>query len=189
VVSQNYISSKMILTRIAVQIGILWLRTLRVNVIIPPTPSIIALWHRDLPVCIRAFSNQNIHVMISASSDGLIAQSICKKFRYQISKGSGSRYSYAVRKLLSSIYAGTSVGMALDGPRGPAGTIHPGVIWLYQKTKAPLYLVTVNYPVFFKLKSWDQTRIPMPFSKVDVQLIRLDHSDLVSQLQTEFLAH
>ncbi|HUE41418.1 MAG TPA: hypothetical protein VMO75_05780, partial [Chthoniobacterales bacterium] len=52
--------------------------------------------------------------------------------------------------------------------RGPAYELGPGIIFLAQKTGAPVVPVNMEYSNCWRVKSWDRFIIPKPFSKVRV---------------------
>jgi lysophospholipid acyltransferase (LPLAT)-like uncharacterized protein len=72
--------------------------------------------------------------------------------------------------------------MALDGPRGPALEAKPGAQWLAQKAKAQFVNVSVKYSCAFRLKSWDKTFIPLPFSKITIFLYYAMNENLDNRL-------
>lgn len=147
----------------------LWVRTWRIQWTTPQPPrgSVIALWHQDLPACLAAFAHQNITVLISPSQDGDWFTRLAQPLGYQVYRGSSSRGQQSVKHLLKTLRSQQSVGMALDGPRGPAKIPKKGAFWLAQQASAPLLPVQVTYTAHFQLKqSWDQTRIPLPFALV-----------------------
>jgi len=133
-----------------------------------PEPAVIGLWHQDLPACLAAFKYRNIAVLISKSPDGSRFTKLAESLGYNVFRGSSSRGQSEVRHLLKSLRAGNSAGMALDGPRGPALVAKPGAEWLAQKANVPLVNVCVKYSCAFRLKSWDRTFIPLPFSKISI---------------------
>ncbi|MGL1902839.1 MAG: DUF374 domain-containing protein [Fibrobacterales bacterium] len=146
-----------------------YLLTLRVSV--PRIPQgIIALWHQDLPASIAAFKYQSITVQISASRDGSIAHRLCQSLGYTTYKGSSSSLQGSIRSLLKTLHNGGSVGIALDGPRGPAGICSNGAPWLHAQSGTPLYLATISYKKSLRIHSWDRMHFPLPFSKVIVSL-------------------
>ncbi|MGL1936375.1 MAG: DUF374 domain-containing protein [Fibrobacterales bacterium] len=146
-----------------------YLLTLRVSV--PRiSPAIIALWHQDLPASIAAFKHQSISVQISASPDGSIAHRLCQSLGYTTYKGSSSSLQGSIRSLLKKLHDGGSIGIALDGPRGPAGICNSGAPWLHTQSGTPLYLVTISYQKSLRIRSWDRMHFPLPFSKVVVTL-------------------
>jgi len=134
-------------------------------------PVLYTLWHQDLPAAMAAVKYRNIHVMISASSDGSLAAGCARSLGYQVVAGSGSRQPQALRHLLRALKHGFSAGMALDGPRGPRGKIFPGSAWLYQHSQCQAMQMQIEYGCALRINSWDRTRIPLPFSRVTLRLI------------------
>ncbi len=152
----------------------LYLKTVRVSFTTPlATPCIIALWHKDLPACITAFKHQNITVQISASKDAQVAHALCNKLGYSTCAGSSSSLQGSIRQLHHALIKGRSVGVALDGPRGPAGKCSRGPVWLHKKTQVPIAIVTVHYSRSLRINSWDTMHFPLPFSKVTLSLTSL----------------
>jgi lysophospholipid acyltransferase (LPLAT)-like uncharacterized protein len=55
-----------------------------------------------------------------------------------------------------------------DGPLGPAYELGPGIIFLAQKTSAPVLPVNMEYSSCWRIKSWDRFIVPRPFAKIRV---------------------
>ena len=138
---------------------------------LPEGSIVIGLWHQDLPACLAAFKRRNIAVLISKSNDGSKFAKLSKSLGYDVFRGSGSRGQSEVRHLLKALAEGRSAGMALDGPKGPPLIAKPGAAWLCRKALAPLLEVSVKYSHALRLKSWDRTFIPLPFSKISIFLL------------------
>jgi len=152
----------------------LWMRTLRVEWVRPlPQNSIYALWHQDLPACMGAFRDRAISVMISASHDGEFAARVAEKLGYSVFRGSSSRRQVALRHLQVALAKGGCVGMALDGPHGPPLKEKAGTRWLAYKSGRPAILLDVQVSASFRIPTWDQMVIPLPFAKVRVNWIEL----------------
>ncbi len=176
---------------------LLWLKTLRIEWVGEsslPEKAILILWHDHLPICIRVFSKQNIHVLISLSKDGEAAAELCQSLGYIVHRGSSSKGAVAgVRSLLRGLENSsvqntsnqiatspihpqnhsdpkTLIGMALDGPRGPRHSIKGGTLWLSQKTHWPLVPISLSANPSSRLSTWDQTLIPWPFAKITVKI-------------------
>jgi lysophospholipid acyltransferase (LPLAT)-like uncharacterized protein len=140
---------------------------------VPPKdfrPGIIALWHEDLVASTAAFRNRGIHAMISGSRDGSFFSAVVSLLGYQTSQGSTSRGGTSIRHLLSSLKQGHFTAMALDGPRGPARTVKPGTAWLAQKSNCPVWMISAFYQKAFRLSTWDKLFVPLPFSKVRIEI-------------------
>ncbi len=153
----------------------LWLNTLRLSWDGAPAPAanaLMALWHEHLPVCMRAFKNGGHAVLISRSRDGEIAANICQPWGYHVFRGSsstgGAQGLKQMVRHLQRPQGPALAGMALDGPHGPAHNIQPGAGWLSEKLRLPLYPVHILAPHAFRLRTWDRTIIPLPFSLVHV---------------------
>ena len=54
----------------------------------------------------------------------------------------------------------------MDGPRGPARKVQPGVVWLAKLTGNPVVPFHMEASSYWSLGSWDRTQIPKPFSTV-----------------------
>ena len=137
-----------------------------------PAPAILLLWHEHLPACIRIFAGRRIDVLISRSRDGEWAARACAGFGYRVHRGSSSGGSTGgLRQLARGMESGSGLaGMALDGPRGPRRIPKPGSLWLSRHSGAPVIPVWVEAPWSFRLKSWDGSVVPLPFSKVHVKI-------------------
>ena len=169
-------------------LGRLWLRTLRLHW--PegsslPESAIVLLWHEHLPVCIRAFAQRSIHVLISKSADGNWAARACAAAGYHVHRGSSSRGPLeGMRTLARVLDRGPAiVGMALDGPRGPRRTPKPGSIWLSHRAGVPVIPVHVSASRSFRLGSWDRALIPWPFAKVEVRLGAAFHPETLEEIE------
>lgn len=145
-----------------------WIRSLRIKIVMPSNfePGVLALWHRDLAACTAAFKDKNVHVLISQSADGEKFAKIAQALGYEVSRGSSSHGSLHIRHLLKSLYEKRNVGMALDGPKGPAFEAKPGTLWLINKSNRPAWMLSPRYGAHTQLKSWDKSIIPFPFSKI-----------------------
>lgn len=148
-----------------------WLKSLRVSLQVPESFSgVLALWHEDLPAATAAFRNRGIQAFISKSRDGELLASVALKLGYSVLRGSSTSGSSSVRHLLRPLREGKTVAMALDGPKGPAKLAKPGTAWLAKTSGTKIWLVNATYGRHFRLRSWDKTVIPLPFSTVKVRL-------------------
>lgn len=160
------------LRRVGVELICLWLKTFRIHFLSPiPKGVVFGLWHQDLPACMAAFRYREIAVMISASHDGDWASMVAQRLGYQVVRGSGSRKGESVRHLVFALRKGRNVGMALDGPRGPALQEKPGAEWLSQQSGSPLVKLHLEAFPAFRVRSWDRTIVPLPFATIRVQFL------------------
>ncbi len=155
----------------------LWMKSWRIRMVRGKEPLnkvLITLWHEHLPICMRAFKNQGYCVLISQSKDGDIAAKICQDWGYQVFRGSSSKGAVGGLKSLLDFYKqnpqSPGIGMALDGPRGPYHHINSSTNWLCQQLELTALFPKIKVKYFFRLKNWDRTLIPLPFSTIYIEL-------------------
>jgi len=139
-----------------------------------------ALWHNRLlifPLALRRFfPNRSGAALISASRDGDLLSDAIHRFKYDVVRGSSSKLGASGLLQLSDVLAGgRDVVITPDGPRGPAYEIGPGLVFLAQKTGAPVLPINMEYSSCWRVKSWDRFIIPKPFSKVRVIIGQPEH--------------
>ncbi len=64
------------------------------------------------------------------------------------------------------LLAGKPAAFTVDGPRGPARVVQPGVAFLAGATGHPILPYHIESSRHWTLRSWDRTQIPKPFSTV-----------------------
>ena len=159
----------------------LWARTLRYEIddragIVgkPVTENYVgALWHNRLLifplVSQRFFPQRHGAALISASRDGDLLADAVQRFGYDVIRGSSSRMgATAILQLTQVLASGRDVVITPDGPRGPAYELGPGIIFLAQKSGAPVLPMNLEYSRCWRLGSWDRFILPRPFAKVRV---------------------
>ena len=107
-------------------------------------------------------------VMVSASKDGELIAGPSAKMGYTVVRGSSSRQgSQALKEMLR--YAKTMpVAITPDGPRGPVGTINPGLFHIALLAKIPIVAVACDSNREWIFNSWDKFRFPKPFARVKI---------------------
>jgi lysophospholipid acyltransferase (LPLAT)-like uncharacterized protein len=138
------------------------------------------LWHNRLlifPFVLRRFfPNRRGAALISASRDGDLLADAIERFDFDVVRGSSSRLgASAILQLTDVLASGRDVVITPDGPRGPAYELGPGIIFLAQKSGAPVVPVNMEYSSCWRLKSWDRFILPRPFSKVCVIIGQAHH--------------
>ncbi len=150
-----------------------WLFSLRIspkNLEFGRGAGILALWHRDLFAATAAFRGKGLAAFVSPSDDGEFLAKIASDLGYRIVRGSSSAKSMEIRQMLKWLKSGVPCAMALDGPRGPVLVEKPGTRWLSEKAGVPIWMLEIRYSASIRLSTWDFARIPLPFSKVFVQI-------------------
>jgi len=136
-----------------------------------------ALWHNRLlvfPLILRRFfPERHGAALISASRDGDLLADAVQRFGYDVVRGSSSRLgATAILQLTQVLASGGDVVITPDGPRGPRYELGPGIIFLAQKSGAPVVPVNLEYSRCWRLGSCARFIVPRPFAKVRVLINR-----------------
>lgn len=114
---------------------------------------------------------RGIVVMTSQNFDGEWIARIIRRFGYGAARGSTSRGARrALIQLKRDVAAGRPAAFTVDGPRGPAGRVQPGAVWLAGVTGNPILPFHIEAERYWSASSWDRTQIPRPFSAVAVAI-------------------
>jgi len=130
-------------------------------------PVLYAFWHGRQLALLRANPTRRLTVMTSLSRDGEMQARVMGRFGIEVVRGSSSRGGLAGMLALNrSLTDGSSVGMAVDGPRGPAFVAKPGIVALARRSGAAIVPLTAGFGRRVQLKrAWDGFNIPMPFTR------------------------
>ena len=128
---------------------------------------ILALWHGRILPGLHYFRNRGVVVITSQNFDGEWIARILHKFGFGTARGSTSRGgARALVQLRRDLAAGKPAAFTVDGPRGPARVVQPGVAFLAGATGHPILPYHIESNRHWTLRSWDRTQIPKPFSTV-----------------------
>lgn len=140
-------------------------------------PLIWVFWHNRM--LLMPWMHQRLYpgmggaILCSPSGDGQIIADVCGRFGMTPVRGSSSRRgAQALVELANQTKLGKDIGITPDGPRGPAYRMHPGVIKLAQLSGAPMLPMHVTYSSAVRLPTWDEFLVPLPFSKVRLEIGR-----------------
>lgn len=156
----------------------LWSKTLRVHysrdaqalVENKNSRAVIAVWHGCLFGLMPVMRFRKTCCLLSASDDGRLLGGLIKWFGYDAVYGSSSRGGMrALLQMVRKKDAYHEFVFAVDGPRGPREKVKPGVVALASFLKLPIIPLSCSYVSAWTLSSWDQHRIPKPFSRVFVR--------------------
>jgi lysophospholipid acyltransferase (LPLAT)-like uncharacterized protein len=151
---------------------------------------ILALWHGRILPGLHYFRNRGIVVITSQNFDGEWIARILHRFGFRTARGSSSRGgARALVQLRRDLAAGRPAAFTVDGPRGPARVVQPGVVFLAGATGHPILPYHVEADRRWTLNSWDRTQIPKPFSTVALVIGEPIHvesvdSSILEQKQT-----
>tara|TARA_R110002072_G_scaffold534_2_gene3583 strand:- start:118808 stop:119461 length:654 start_codon:yes stop_codon:yes gene_type:complete len=129
---------------------------------------LFGIWHQNLLGGIFSQVGKDYVVIVSASKDGQLVATTCEKLGYKTARGSsnrgGKKASMEMARLLKEGYPGA---ITVDGPKGPAHVPKKGIFELARVAGIPVVPFLVYPKSFWSIrKSWDQFRIPKPFTKL-----------------------
>ncbi len=159
----------------------LWLATLRFRCNVDRIddsagPTVLLLWHDKLFVSswiANRYFDRPVTALISTSKDGAWLVAFFKFMGITAVRGSSNRRgAAALITLTRSMRGGSHAGITPDGPKGPALEFKSGAVSLARLTKCPFVIMGIRYHACWRMRSWDRFALPVPFSKVEVALLR-----------------
>lgn len=129
-------------------------------------PVLYALWHGRMFLCLQGHRHDGIVTMASRSKDGEIIARWLEANGIRAVRGSSTRGGgQALREMVRAVRAGGTAALTVDGPRGPARVVQPGILQLARLTGGVIVPITSSSsrPKFFD--SWDRYMLPLPFSR------------------------
>lgn len=133
---------------------------------------IFAIWHQNLFAGILAQTGHKHIVIVSQSHDADPVAYTCSRLGHIVVRGSSKKGMIdkngqaAKNEMIEYLKAGYPGAVTIDGPRGPALRAKPGIIDMAKKSNAVLVPYTVCPETYWQFNSWDQFRLPKPFSKI-----------------------
>lgn len=125
---------------------------------------IYAMWHANQFLVYGIRNRDKLSIQVSNSSDGDIISHVIEKMGFKVVRGSAERRGAvtSTMQMISRLNEDESVGIMVDGPRGPLHKVKNGVIKLAQKTGKAIVPVHWYSPqmTFITLPSWDKMKTP-----------------------------
>jgi len=127
-------------------------------------------WHQQVfPTLayIWKFRELSPPLMISLSNDGDIGAGIVRRFGWTPVRGSSSKGGLkALKQMIRELRRARVAGHIVDGPRGPAGIVKPGIISLALAARAVIVPVSISADSAWFFNSWDRFMLPKPFAGI-----------------------
>ncbi len=131
---------------------------------------VIATWHgRFLPVIwhFRTYAELSPCLMISRSADGELVAGVAERVGWRPIRGSSSSGgAEALTEIIEHVRQTGLGAHIVDGPKGPAGQVKPGLIRIARETDAAIVPFYVKADRYWQANSWDQFMIPKPGARV-----------------------
>jgi lysophospholipid acyltransferase (LPLAT)-like uncharacterized protein len=130
---------------------------------------IFTFWHGRLLVLSYTHRRRDIQVLASEHSDGDLMGRTIRWLGFGHLKGSSTRGgARALRDLSRVLREGLDVGLTVDGPKGPRGSVQQGAIELSRMTGSAVIPVSDSSKPRKLFRSWDVFQLPLPFARVVV---------------------
>ncbi len=128
---------------------------------------IIAFLHGDMLIAALLHRKVPAAVLISQHRDGEIIAQIVKGLGPQVPiRGSSSRGGAQALKEMLGKMQNRPWAVTPDGPRGPRGSVHDGVILLAGHSGRPIIPAGFAASKAKHLRSWDRFVVPAPFARI-----------------------
>ncbi|MDT8435284.1 MAG: DUF374 domain-containing protein [Gemmatimonadota bacterium] len=126
-------------------------------------------WHRDALALLLRHREEGVGVMVSRSADGDVAAAVAARLGYRPFRGSSSRDGQAaMRGMIEAGAKGIPLGLAVDGPRGPARICKGGAVRIAAASGIPVVPLAAAARRAVTLRSWDRFQVPLPGARVYV---------------------
>lgn len=149
-------------------------------------PMILCMWHHSLMmmpfVVVKAKKTEpsfNTMTLASKHGDGRFVSAIMSKFGFiniagstqNNNKGGIRKASRGIdlvnfRKIFQGLKNGLNLAITPDGPRGPKCKINSHIAAISKIAGVPLLAASCVVSRNKKLRTWDEFRIPLPFSRI-----------------------
>src|SRR5262249_19095407 len=128
--------------------------------------AIFTFWHTSIFSATWYWRRRGIIVMTSQNFDGEYIARCIQKHGYGAARGSSSRGGLkALAEMAKGLRQGLDVAFTVDGPRGPRYVAKVGPLLLAKKTGDAVFCFHISVRNKIRLKSWDKSEIPIPFSR------------------------
>ncbi len=133
-------------------------------------PVIYVVWHARLLLLPYLYRGRGLRALVSRSEDGAMLSDLVRRLGFVPVRGSSSRGgAEGLLSLARAIKEGHSVVVVPDGPRGPREVLKGGIVALARLTGARVVPLALGASSEWRVRSWDEFRIPKPFSRCVVR--------------------
>lgn len=131
-------------------------------------PVIVVLWHQRLLMAPYLFDRDlgRLCTLTAAARAGRMGGRIVARFGADtIAMSSNRRHIALSRAVLGRIRDGWSIGLAADGPRGPARVASGVAVTWARATGCRVFAVAFSARRVVELPTWDRMWLPLPWTR------------------------
>jgi lysophospholipid acyltransferase (LPLAT)-like uncharacterized protein len=157
---------------------------------------ILAVWHQYVLSSIMGQTRFRHVAIVSRSKDADPVAYTLNSYGHYCVRGSSRRGNVdkggkeAKEKMILELRKGTPGAVTVDGPKGPPKQVKPGIVDMAMQSGSPI-LPYIAFPEsYWQFNSWDQFRLPKPFSRIVVffgQPIYVEKDDSFEVIQTKLM--
>jgi lysophospholipid acyltransferase (LPLAT)-like uncharacterized protein len=132
-------------------------------------PFVAALWHNTMFLGLGVFRDRGLVVAASRTRAGDRSSALLTRLGYGPTvRGSSSRQPVAaLAGMIRAARGGHSVAVTVDGGRGPAGIVRPGVLGVARASGRAIWPIGLAARPCPRVRSsWESVLIPIPFARV-----------------------
>ena len=127
---------------------------------------IVLIWHNQLMGSTFSWKFiPKLRPIATSHRDGQLSVLVQKKFGLDPLLREKDRPASLIKEISKASKNGDCIYITPDAPHGPRYEINTNIFKLALKYDMKVVFLSFKTNKFFKLKSWDKLRIPMPFSK------------------------
>lgn len=156
-------------------------------------PGLFAFWHDNLLSIYKIKKllpkSSKIAGLVSPSRDGAWLSYLFSKVGIDSVRGSSKRRGLSSISIMTDkLRNGSFIAITPDGPRGPSYVFKNGVAMTAQSAQCDIVLIAIHPSLYFTIPSWDRLKIPVPFSKIYIDIVTISFSK-IKDLETASVTH
>ena len=131
-------------------------------------PVIFCVWHQRLVMAPWMFDTSlgKFCSLTSSARAGRLVGNVLGRFGFDtVPMSSHKRHVALSREVLRRIEQGYTVGIAVDGPRGPARIASTVPLVWARSTGKRIFVLSWSARRMIRARSWDRFLLPLPFSR------------------------
>ena len=168
-----------------------------IDILFSKTACFFTVWHGRIILFPKIMKKYGVFkVLTSLHKDGEYVNKFVKLYGNETIRGSTFDGALSATKMIiKCIKEKKSIVITPDGPRGPKYKINSTIIRLASKLQVPIISMSFSSSKVKVLNSWDYFTIPLPFSKIFINIsppncsrqMQNNHLEMIMCTQTKIL--